>query len=142
MIAKTNPAERAVSLVLEAETVMDSDTGRLTLIASTDHHQSDLIDVSPARLRQLVAEARTRLAEFERLANEYEAVDTLRAIVAEHNLHVEEWDTATLDPKLRDQFVAAWDQTEGERVIVVPLGQDPIQRLQAVATLVRQMDGV
>lgn len=67
------PAERAVSLVLEAEITTDLDTGRLTLIASTDHHMSDLDEVSPARLRGMVAAARKRLAEIERLANEHEA---------------------------------------------------------------------
>ncbi|MEW2463107.1 hypothetical protein AB0872_20685 [Microbacterium sp. NPDC047426] len=67
------PAERTVSLVLEAEVTTDLDTGRLTLIASTDHHMSDLDEVSPARLRGMVAAARKRLSEIERLANEHEA---------------------------------------------------------------------
>jgi hypothetical protein len=67
------PAERTVSLILEAEVTTDLDTGRLTLIASTDHHMSDLDEVSPARLRGMVVAARKRLAEIERLANEHEA---------------------------------------------------------------------
>ncbi|WP_158810699.1 hypothetical protein [Streptomyces leeuwenhoekii] len=67
------PAERAVSLVLEAEVTTDLDTGRLALVASTDHHMSDLDEVSPARLRALVADARQRLDEIERLAAEHEA---------------------------------------------------------------------
>ncbi|MBB5129787.1 hypothetical protein FHS32_006581 [Streptomyces albaduncus] len=67
------PAEQTVSLILEAEVTTDLDTGRLTLVASTDHHMSDLDEVSPARLRGLVADARKRLDEFERLANEHEA---------------------------------------------------------------------
>jgi hypothetical protein len=69
----TAPAERTVSLILEAEVTTDLDTGRLTLIASTDHHMSDLDEVSPARLRGMVAAARKRLSEIERLANEHEA---------------------------------------------------------------------
>lgn len=69
----TTPAERAVSLVLEAEVTTDLDTGRPALIASTDHHMSDLDEVSPARLRALIADARKRLDEFERLASEHEA---------------------------------------------------------------------
>jgi hypothetical protein len=68
----TTPAERAVSLILEAEVMADLD-GRLTLIASTDHHMSDLDEVSPARLRGMIAAARKRLDEFERLASEHEA---------------------------------------------------------------------
>jgi hypothetical protein len=66
-------AERTVSLVLEAEVTTDLDTGRLALIASTDHHLSDLDEVSPDRLRTLIANARQRLDEFERLASEHEA---------------------------------------------------------------------
>jgi hypothetical protein len=67
------PAERTVSLVLEAEVTTDLDTGRLALIASTDHHLTDLDEVSPERLRDLIADARQRLDEFERLAAEHEA---------------------------------------------------------------------
>lgn len=135
------PAERAVSLVLEAEVIADADTGRLTLIASTDHHMSDLDDVSPARLRRLIAEARAKLDEFERLANEYEAIDTLRAILAEHGVEMEEWDTASLDPKLRRSFAAfAMLHKDGSRLVVVPKGQDPIERLAAVAELVRDIE--
>src|SRR5690348_1406952 len=100
------PAERAVSLVLEAEVMADADTGRLTLVASTDHQMTDLDDVSPVRLRKMVADARAKLDEFERLANEYEAIDTLRAILAEHGVEMEEWDTSSLDPKLRRGFLA------------------------------------
>lgn len=134
------PAERAVSLVLEAEVIADADTGRLTLIASTDHHMSDLDDVSPARLRKLIAEARAKLDEFERLANEYEAIDTLRAILAEHGVEMEEWDTASLDPKLRRSFAAfAMLHKDGSRLVVVPQGQDPIERLAAVAELIRDI---
>lgn len=69
----TLPGERTVSLVLEAEVTTDLDTGQLALIASTDHHMSDLGEVSPARLRTLIANARKRLDEFERLASEHEA---------------------------------------------------------------------
>ena len=69
----TSPAERTVSLVLEAEVMADLETGRLALIASTDHHMTDLDEVSPERLRILIADARQRLDEFERLAAEHEA---------------------------------------------------------------------
>nr|WSY53831.1 hypothetical protein OG999_29430 [Streptomyces sp. NBC_00886] len=128
-------AERAVSLVLEAEVMAGLDTGMLTLIASTDHHMSDLASVCPARLRGMVEDARKRLDEFERLANEYEAIDTLRAIVAEHNLHVVEWDMSALPADSRDGFLAHYLETDGRRILVVPAGQDPIVRMNAVCTL-------
>lgn len=67
------PEERAVSLTLEAEVMTDADTGIPSLVASTDPQLHDLGDVSPARLREMVAAARERLVEFERLADEHEA---------------------------------------------------------------------
>ena len=136
------PAERAVSLTLEAEVMADADTGQLALVASTDHHMGDLAEVSSSRLRQMVAAARKSLAEFERLADEHEARETLHALLAEHGVQMEEWDTATLDPKLRQRFVAfALVHNETQRLIVVPQGQDPIARLAAVRELIADMRG-
>jgi hypothetical protein len=136
------PVERAVSLTLEAEGMADSDDGRLSLVASTDPQLNDLGDVSPARLRKMVAAARERLTEFERLADEHEARVTLRALLAEHGMRIEEWDTSTLDAQLRDSLRAVHDPTEGDgRVIIVPAGQDPIIRLAAVRDLLDAMRG-
>jgi hypothetical protein len=141
-ICSTLPAERAVSLTLEAEVMADAETGRLSLVASTDPQLSDIGDVSPARLRDLVAASRGRLAEFERLADEQEARDTLAALVAEHDIELEEWDTATLDPKLREAFVAfSMRHLVDRTLIVVPQGQDPIVRLAVVRDLISDMRG-
>ena len=136
------PVDRAVSLTLEAEVMTDADTGILSLVASTDPQLNDLSDVSPARLRTMVAAARERLAEFERLADEHEARETLAALLAEHGVQIEEWDTTTLDPKLRERFVAfAMVHNEAQRLVVVPQGQDPIARLAAVRELIADMRG-
>lgn len=132
---------RAVSLTLDAEVMVDSDTGVLSLVASTDPQLSDLAEVSSARLRDMIAAARSGLVEFERLADEQEARESLAALLAEHRLHVEEWDTATLDPKLRDRIQAVPDPTEGDRVVIVPAGQDPIGRLAAVRELIAGIGG-
>lgn len=135
-------AERSLSLALEAEVMADTDTGRLALVASTDPQLADFADVSPAGLRQMVAAARTRLAEFERLADEQEARDALAALLAERGVELEEWDTASLDPKLRREFVAfAMVREDGLRLVVVPQGQDPIARLAAVRDLIADLDG-
>ncbi|MFR9796603.1 hypothetical protein ACL02U_11965 [Streptomyces sp. MS06] len=136
------PAERAVSLTLEAEVMADDESGRLGLVASADPHLSDIAEVSPAGLRDMIAAARTRLTEFERLADEQEARDTLAALLAEHQLRIEEWDTSTLDPKLRARLKAVHDPTVGDgRTIVVPAGQDPPARLAAVRDLIAEMGG-
>jgi hypothetical protein len=131
---------RAVSLVLDAEVMADADTGELALIASSDPQLSDLAEVTSTHLRRMIASARARLAEIERLADEQEARESLRSLLAENRLHVEEWDTAALDPKLRDRIKAVHDPTEGDgRTIVVPAGQDPHERLAAVRDLITHM---
>lgn len=138
----TLPAERALSLSLDAEVMVDSDTGALSLVASTDPQLSDLAEVSASRLRELIAAARNGLADFERLADEQEARETLQVLLAEHGLRVEEWDLSTVDAKLRDCITAVHDPiTGGGNVIVVPAGQDPIERLTAVRDLIADMRG-
>ena len=103
---------------------------------------ADIDGVTPARLRQMVAAARTRLADFERLADEQEARDTLAALLDQHGLRVEEWDTGSLDPSMRSHIKAVHDPTVGDgRTIVVPAGQDPIARLAAVRSLIDDMRG-
>lgn len=139
-ICSTLPAERSISLTLEAE-VMADESGRLSLVASTDSQLSDFADVTPARLRDMVAASRARLAEFERLADEQEARDTLAALLAEHGLRVEEWNLATLDSKLRHRIKAVHDPVAGGDVIIVPAGQAPIARLDAVRRLIEDMRG-
>lgn len=61
--------------------------------------------------------------------------EAFEALVAEHQLHVEEWDTNTLDEDLRDKFFALYIESHGRKVIVVPIGQDPAHRLAAVRSL-------
>jgi hypothetical protein len=136
------PAERALSLSLDAEVMTDLDTGELALVASTDPQLTDLAEVTSASLRDLIAAAHAKLAEFERLADEQEARESLRSLLAEHGLNVEEWDTATLDARLRDRIQAVYDPTEGDgRTVIVPAGQDPIVRLSAVRDLIAGMRG-
>lgn len=141
-ICTTLPAERAVSLTLEAEVMTDADTGIPSLVASTDPQLNDLGDVSPARLREMVVAARERLVDFERLADEQEARETLAVLLAEQQMRIEEWDTSTLDSLLRDSLRAVHDPTVGDGcVIIVPADQDPIVRLAAVRDLLDEMRG-
>ncbi|MFE5189217.1 hypothetical protein [Streptomyces sp. NPDC056628] len=139
--APSPASEQSITASLTAEIMRDLDDGRPTLVAYTEGNAGDLREVSPARLRGMVAAARAQLDEIERLADEQEARDTLAAMLAEHQVELDEWDTATLDPKLRPHFLAAYDQSPGsDRVIVVPLGQDPVQRLAVVADLLQRME--
>ena len=99
-----------------------------------------LADVSPARLRQMVGEARARLDEFERLANEYEARDTLNAILAEHDLTLIEAPLdklANINDDLADRL-GCWvmEAPDGRGYVVAPSGQDPVERLEMVSAFV------
>ncbi|PWJ02420.1 hypothetical protein DKG34_38765 [Streptomyces sp. NWU49] len=129
------PSTQAIRTVLEAEIFQDPEGGPDSLIVTTDELACE--PVVPARLLRMVTEARAQLDAIERLAQVYEAQDTLRAIVTEHQLHLEEWDVANLAPEYHDKFIAFAALTDdGRRIIVVPMGQDPIERVNAVAHLV------
>jgi hypothetical protein len=67
------------------------------------------------------------------------ATEALDALAAEHQLRVEEWDTSTLDESLRDKLMAFYGETDGNRIVVVPKGQDPVERLHAVRTLLTHL---
>jgi hypothetical protein len=136
--APSTPTDQRVRLALEAEIFQDDEGGPDSLIVTTDELTCE--PIAPARLLGLVADARARLDQMERLAREYEARDTLRAIIAEHDLQVEEWDLADLDAKWRNKFMAFTALLDdGRRILVVPQGQDPIKRVNAVAALVNDL---
>jgi CO dehydrogenase/acetyl-CoA synthase gamma subunit (corrinoid Fe-S protein) len=132
-------AEQSISVTLTAEIMRDLDDGRPTLIAATESNLGDLRETSPARLRSMVAAARTKLDQIEQLANEHEARDTLRAIVAEHSLNLYEDDLSDLPEVARTFACFAMRHKDGRTIVVVPQGQDPIERVKAVAELVNDI---
>ncbi|MFF1685960.1 hypothetical protein [Streptomyces sp. NPDC058254] len=138
-MATPAPIDQRVRLVIEAEIFQDPEGGPDSLIVTTDDLACE--PMSPARLLGMVADARAQLAQIDRLAREYEARDTLRAIVAEHDLQLEELDTELLFPEhLRDKLQAWYGEVEdGKKIVAVPLGQDPIERVNAVAALVNEL---
>ena len=138
-------AVRAVSLSLEAEVMLDADTGIPSLVASADPQLADFADVSPAGLRDMVAAARAQLAEFERLADEQEARDTLAALLVEQDVAMIEAPLDKLmdvDDDLADRL-ACWvmESPDGRRYVIVPAGQDPLERLAAVRRVIEDMRG-
>lgn len=136
----STPTEQCLTLAIEIETMADSDTGQLALIGSTGFHQEDLTQVSPARARGMISQAHAKLNEMMRLVDEYEAREILAAIIAEHDLTLEERDTATLDPDLRDILQClAIRTTDGRTTIVVPAGQNPIVRTAVVAEFINDL---
>ncbi|MEU6098014.1 hypothetical protein [Streptomyces sp. NPDC047079] len=136
--ASPAPRDQRVRLVLEAEIFQDPDGGPDSLIVTTDERACE--PTVPARLLRMVAEARAQLDAIERIANVYEAEDTIRAICAEHDAQLEEWDAEPLDPKLRERFVAfAMLPKNGRPIFVVPEGQDPIERAAVLADLVNSL---
>ncbi|MGV4890379.1 hypothetical protein ACSR0Z_27945 [Streptomyces viridosporus] len=134
----TAPSTQPVRLVLEAEIFQDPEGGPDSLIVTTDELACE--PVVPARFLSMIADAQAKLDAMKRMALVYEAEDTLRAIIAEHQLHLEEWDVANLAPEYRDKFIAFAALTgDGQRIVVVPAGQDPIERVNAVAHLVNSL---
>lgn len=67
------------------------------------------------------------------------ATDAFDALVAEHKLTVEEWDTTTLDEDLRDKFYAIYIESHGQKILALPIGQDPEHRLAAVRALLAHL---
>jgi hypothetical protein len=131
------PVEPSIRLVLEAEIFQDPDGGPDSLIVTTDTLACE--PTAPARLRVMVEEARAQLDQIERLARVYEAQDTLRGILAEHNLPIEEWDPATLSPWLRDHLTSFCMYGGDTPLVIVPKGQDPIERVNSVAKLINSL---
>lgn len=130
----STPTDQCVRLVLEAEIFQDPDDGPDSLIYSTDTVACE--PVSAARMLDMVAEARTKLDRIERITREFEARDTLAAMLDEAGLALEEWPTDSLDERIRHQLRAVYFNDEGRPTVVVPQGQDLIERVNAVSTLI------
>jgi hypothetical protein len=79
-----------------------------------------------------IAQASTATPEPSGQRSDTEAFD---ALVADHNLTVEEWDTTDLDEDLRDRFFALYIESRGQKIIAVPVGQDPAHRLAAARAI-------
>ncbi|MET9968929.1 hypothetical protein ABZZ80_24115 [Streptomyces sp. NPDC006356] len=67
------------------------------------------------------------------------STETIAALVVQHGLQFEEWDTDFLDEQYRDKFFALYVETADRKVIVVPSGQDPDHRLAAVRALLNHL---
>ena len=131
------PSNQRERLVIEAEVWKDIEGGPDTFCVTTEDAACE--PMSPARFLGMVTEARAKLDRMERLAREFEARDTLAAILAEHDLTLVEVDlqeVAAFGPDLA-RCLGCWAGKENGRLIVwVPAGQDPITRTNAVASLV------
>ncbi|MFD8736572.1 hypothetical protein ACFV06_16885 [Streptomyces sp. NPDC059618] len=92
--------------------------------------QPDTLDVDPvmqARLEEDVARIMAAISD---------PTAAFEALTAERGIQVVEWDTSTLDSKLRDGFLAHYlEHKDSRRILVVPTGQDPVIRLRAVRSL-------
>ncbi|MFJ4617387.1 hypothetical protein [Streptomyces sp. NPDC088812] len=66
-------------------------------------------------------------------------IDEFNVLTA--GIHVEEWDTSTLDERLRNGFIGHYlECKDGTRILVFPLGQDSAQRLAVVRTLLSRAE--
>ncbi|MDG9706274.1 hypothetical protein [Streptomyces sp. DH37] len=128
-----------VSVRLDVEIAADGDTRRPTLVA--EERDGDWCEITSAELRRRIDRARADLAAAEKLAAYAEAVENLRAFLAEHDIVVDEWDTSTLDESLRDSFAGFFQDQDGRRRLVLPAGQDPVERLRVAVELLHRAGG-
>ncbi|USQ82661.1 hypothetical protein NFX46_02065 [Streptomyces phaeoluteigriseus] len=71
------------------------------------------------------------------LPDQHDPVQALQSLTS--GIVIEEWDTSTLDERLRDGFLGHYLQRkDGARFLVFPLGQDIEQRLAAARTLLTE----
>ncbi|MGX9887326.1 DUF6907 domain-containing protein [Streptomyces sp. NPDC002276] len=134
-------AEQCIDAFLHVGIMNDPDDGLPTLVAATESDLGDLDEIVPARARSMVAAIQAKLDEQLRLINEFEARDTLAAILAEEQLEMEVLDPSTLSEQLRNKITAFYaEHKDGQRILVVPAGQDPIVRLNAVCALLNHQE--
>ncbi|QFZ75069.1 hypothetical protein GFH48_18955 [Streptomyces fagopyri] len=133
-------AEQSITAFALAEIITDSDSGEPTLCISSDQHLSDYQAATAGQAAALAQQLRAKADQIEALANEYAERVVLPAFISEYRIELEEWDVSTLDPMLREHL-RSWRMTEGDHtVVIVPTGQSPIERLAAVADVVRSLD--
>jgi hypothetical protein len=135
--------EQRVRLVLEAEIWKDIDGGPDTFCATTDKLACE--PMSPARFLGLLEEATTKLDAMKRLALEFEARNTLAAIIAEHDLTLIEVDmrtVAAIDPDVPAALRCWAGKHNGRLIVWVPKDQDPVERVNAIADLVNDPNSV
>ncbi|MGP4048748.1 hypothetical protein [Streptomyces sp. 2A115] len=144
-VAKTStatsvPDEQSVTASLTAEIMHDLDDGRPTLVASTQGNQGDLQEVTPRQLLAKVTEARAQLDQVESLANEYAATVVIPAFVEHYGITLRETSLdglRAIDPELAAIFRgSAALLKDGELIVTVPEGLDPVARLSALRDLV------
>jgi hypothetical protein len=141
--APSTPTDQRVRLVIEAEIFQDPDGGPDSLIVTTDELACE--PTVPARFLRMIEEGHAKLNAMKLMALEYEARDTLAAIIAEHDLTLIEVDMRTVTEFAGDlaDRLGCWAGRDNDRVIVwVPAGQDPFARTNAVADLVNDPHSV
>ncbi|MFM9652794.1 GIY-YIG nuclease family protein [Streptomyces galilaeus] len=87
-------------------------------------------------IRRAAWEGFTR-AQLSATSEERAAIEAFNALTV--GITIEEWDTSTLDERLRDGFLGYYlERKDGARFLVFPFGQDPEQRLAAARTLLTE----
>lgn len=67
-------------------------------------------------------------------------VTVFEALTTKYGLRVVEWDISVLEPELREAYRAHYVEQKGDRIFVVPVGQDPHTRLSAVNHLLAHQE--
>ncbi|WP_369186197.1 hypothetical protein [Streptomyces sp. R08] len=67
-------------------------------------------------------------------------VTVFEALTKKYGLRVVEWDISVLEPELREAYVAHYLEQKGDRIFIVPVGQDPRTRLSALNHLLAHQE--
>ncbi|MCQ4043844.1 hypothetical protein ACFOSC_26655 [Streptantibioticus rubrisoli] len=128
-------ATHEIAISLSAENTTDPDTGRECLIATMDGGMPE--ETTSTGLRAMLIEARLLLDQVEHLAARYEAIENLRALVAEHDAEIVE-----MPPNMVAEFGqrAIWSgYVDGRPYLVIPQGLDPGHTLAVTRELLHKI---
>ncbi|MBI0294470.1 hypothetical protein JBE04_08240 [Streptomyces sp. PRKS01-29] len=127
-MSETASAINFVNLILQAQITIDADTGKPWLIAA-GNTADDWDDTTPDKLRAMAADARQQLDQIEALAARYEAITAIQELVDKHHIRLMEMPRAEFGD-LGERLCGWYGVLDGDRVLVFPDEQDPVERLK------------
>ncbi|GAA4999646.1 hypothetical protein [Streptomyces siamensis] len=137
------PADQSISTFRHVEIMMDLDDGQQMLVTASDANLGDLQVVTAAQALASIETMRGEADRMEALVNEYAATVLIPQLIAAFGIELEELDTASLCegvPHLNAGLgVFCEARKDGTFLVVVPKGQNPVQRFHFMRELVRDL---
>lgn len=136
--ASTLP-EQSITGFAHAEVMFDSDTGQSTFCVALEQNLSDFQASPIARGVAAAQKLREKADEIEALANQYAATVVIPEFIKHYGIELEEHNLTALAedaPELAAGFSALGLQEGGVLTVIVPKGQLPVERLDAIRSLI------